>query len=306
MSNYVVSISREFGSGGRLIGKKLAASLGIPCYDRTLIQKTAEKSGLSPDFIARAEERARSRFHLNIAPIGIGVPTFTHQGIPVSHQAFFAQADVIRELAAEGPCVIVGRCSDYILGEDPACIKVFIHADMASRIDRCVAEYHIPSDNMESRIIQMDRYLPRDITARAKQEALAFPPDGTAPKSTGLPNLDRRPKASPEFRRGDRWKLKALGRDGVSIQRETIDLRYVEQLTDSEQTAALGYCVLYAQRHLLDGKKTLRQVVDELDRLIQQRTLAGLCEGQSGIPFLARPRRQEIFACFNRYRGLNL
>ena len=68
MSNYVVSISREFGSGGRLIGKKLAASLGIPCYDRTLIQKTAEKSGLSPDFIARAEERARSRFHLNIAP----------------------------------------------------------------------------------------------------------------------------------------------------------------------------------------------------------------------------------------------
>ena len=140
MSNYVVSISREFGSGGRLIGKKLAASLGIPCYDRTLIQKTAEKSGLSPDFIAR-----------------IGVPTFTHQGIPVSHQAFFAQADVIRELAAEGPCVIVGRCSDYILGEDPACIKVFIHADMASRIDRCVAEYHIPSDNMESRIIQMDR-----------------------------------------------------------------------------------------------------------------------------------------------------
>ena len=105
MSNYVVSISREFGSGGRLIGKKLAASLGIPCYDRTLIQKTAEKSGLSPDFIARAEERARSRFHLNIAPIGIGVPTFTHQGIPVSHQAFFAQADVIRELAAEGPCV---------------------------------------------------------------------------------------------------------------------------------------------------------------------------------------------------------
>lgn len=103
MSNYVVSISREFGSGGRLIGKKLAASLGIPCYDRTLIQKTAEKSGLSPDFIARAEERARSRFHLNIAPIGIGVPTFTHQGIPVSHQAFFAQADVIGSWRRRGP-----------------------------------------------------------------------------------------------------------------------------------------------------------------------------------------------------------
>lgn len=157
MSNYVISISREFGSGGRLIGKKLAAKLGIPCYDRTIIQKTAEKSGLSPDFIARAEERARSRFHLTIAPIGIGSPSFANQGIPVSHQAFFAQADVIRELADEGSCVIVGRCSDYVLGERPECVKVFIHADMPSRVARCVEEYHIPADRMEERITQMDR-----------------------------------------------------------------------------------------------------------------------------------------------------
>ena len=81
MSNYVISISREFGSGGRLIGKRLAAVLGIPCYDRTIIQKTSEKSGLSPDFIARAEERARSRFHLSIAPVGIGTPALAHQGV---------------------------------------------------------------------------------------------------------------------------------------------------------------------------------------------------------------------------------
>lgn len=157
MSNYVISISREFGSGGRLIGKRLAARLGIPCYDRTIIQKTAEKSGLSPDFIARAEERARSRFHLSIAPIGIGSPTFTHHGVPVSYQAFFAQSEVIRELADEGPCVIVGRCSDYILGERPECLKIFIHADMASRVARCVEEYHIPADGMERRVNQMDR-----------------------------------------------------------------------------------------------------------------------------------------------------
>ena len=82
MSKYVISISREFGSGGRLIGKQLAARLGIPCYDRTIIQKTSEKSGLSPDFIARAEERARSRFHLSVTPIGIGTPAFAHQGVP--------------------------------------------------------------------------------------------------------------------------------------------------------------------------------------------------------------------------------
>jgi cytidylate kinase len=153
----VISISREFGSGGRLIGKRLAAKLDIPCYDRTLIQKTAEKSGLSPDFIARAEERARSRFHLTIAPIGIGLPSYAHQGVPVSHQAFFAQADVIRELADQGSCVIVGRCSDYVLGERPECLKVFIHADMKSRVERCVSEYHIPTPRMEERIVQMDR-----------------------------------------------------------------------------------------------------------------------------------------------------
>ena len=138
MSNYVISISREFGSGGRLIGKQLAARLGIPCYDRTLILKTAEKSGLSPDFIARAEERARSRFHMSIAPIGIGAPTMSSHGIPVSHQAFFAQSDVIRELADQGPCVIVGRCSDYVLGDRENCLKVFIHADLPSRVRRCV------------------------------------------------------------------------------------------------------------------------------------------------------------------------
>ena len=156
MSNYVVSISREFGSGGRLIGKKLAASLGIPCYDRTLIQKTAEKSGLSPDFIARAEERARSRFHLNIAPIGIGVPTFTHQGIPVSHQAFFAQADVIRELAAEGPCVIVGRCADYILKDRDDCLHTFIHASMEFRADRIVRLYGESEQSPEKRLTDKD------------------------------------------------------------------------------------------------------------------------------------------------------
>ena len=156
MSNYVISISREFGSGGRLIGKRLAARLGIPCYDRTLIQKTSEKSGLSPDFIARAEERARSRFHLNIAPIGIGVPTFTHQGIPVSHQAFFAQADVIRELAAEGPCVIVGRCAGWVLREQPHVLNVFIHADRQERLRRAVEEYGIPQDQAASVLHRFD------------------------------------------------------------------------------------------------------------------------------------------------------
>ena len=157
MSNYIISISREYGSGGRLIGKRLASQLGIPCYDRTIIQKTAEKSGLSPEFIARAEERARSFFHLSVTPIGAGIPAFTLQGVPVSHQAFFAQSEVIRELADEGPCVIVGRCSDYVLGDRPGCLKVFLWADLDSRVRRCLDEYHLPPAGVEQRIRQTDR-----------------------------------------------------------------------------------------------------------------------------------------------------
>lgn len=154
-------------------------------------------------------------------------------------------------------------------------------------------------------VIQMDRYEPRDITALAKGEAQAFPIRGTPLEPARTPAFDRRPKASPDLC-GERVKLKTLGRDGVSINHETIDLRYVEQLCDSEQTAALGYCLLYAQKHLLDSKRTLRQVVEALEELMDQKGLAALCEGRPGAAFLARPRRQEIFACFDRYRGLKL
>ena len=157
MSNYVISISREFGSGGRMIGKQLAARLGIPCYDRTLIQKTAEKSGLSSEFIARAEERARSRIHLPLASLGTGVAAYTQQGVPVSLQAFFAQSEVIRELADEGPCVIVGRCADYILREREDCLKVFVHADMKFRADRIVRVYGEREKSPEARLKEKDK-----------------------------------------------------------------------------------------------------------------------------------------------------
>lgn len=100
--------------------------------------------------------------------------------------------------------------------------------------------------------------------------------------------------------------MKTMGREAVMINKETIDLRYVEQITDSEQVTALGYCMRYAQRHILDGRKDLRQVVDELERVMQKGSLAALCENASGVSCVAMPRRQEIFACFNRYRGLKI
>ena len=155
-------------------------------------------------------------------------------------------------------------------------------------------------------IIQMDRYLPRDITALAKQEAKAFPSQISPLPPAAPPQFNRRPQSSPEFRSGERVKLKTLGRDGISINKETIDLRCVEQLADSEQTAALGRCLIYAQTYLLDGTKDLRQIVQELDALMDRQGLDALCSGRSGVDFLARPRTQEIFACLNRYRGLRM
>lgn len=157
-------------------------------------------------------------------------------------------------------------------------------------------------------ILQMDRYTPKDITAFAKQEAkaLSFDNTGAPPTPAPVPEFLRRPRPSPEFSRGERIKLKVSGREVISINRESIDLRYVEQLCDSEQLTALGYCMIYAQRHLLDGKHTLQQIAAELSRLMELKGLSALCEACSGIPFLARPRAQEIFACLNRCRSLRL
>ena len=100
--------------------------------------------------------------------------------------------------------------------------------------------------------------------------------------------------------------MKTMGKEAVQINRETIDLRYVEQIVDSEQVSALGYCVRYAQKHLLDGRKSLQKTAEELEQKIRRDGLAALCENSSNIANLALPRKQEIHACLNRCRGLKL
>ncbi len=155
-------------------------------------------------------------------------------------------------------------------------------------------------------IIQMDRYVPKDITEYAKKEAESYPvitgPEVPAEK----PDFRRCPQPSPAFKGNDRIKMKTLSREGVMINKETIDLRYVEQIADSEQVTALGYCMRYAQKHILNGRKDLRQVVEELEQVMEKGTLSALCESSSSVSCMAMPRKQEIFACFNRYRGLRL
>lgn len=155
-------------------------------------------------------------------------------------------------------------------------------------------------------IIQMDRYVPKDITCYAKEEAKHFGFHSEPAEQATIPTFERIPEKSKQFMNNERIKIKTLSRDGVVINRETIDLRYVEQISDSEQVTALGYCVKFAQKNIIDGKKTMRQIVDELESFIEKKSLAQICESRTSVASMAKPRRQEIFACFNRYRSLDL
>lgn len=101
-------------------------------------------------------------------------------------------------------------------------------------------------------------------------------------------------------------KIKAMGKDGIQMNRETIELRYVEQIVDAEQTNVLGYLVKYAEQNLFDGKKTIQQVVDAMEQKMERDGLASIAESSYLTANFAMPRKQEIFACLNRYRGLRL
>ncbi len=158
MENYVIAISREFGSGGRHVGEKLGLELGIPFYSRDIIEQAASKSGLSVDFIEQMEERASNSFLFNLVSATYTSPSLMAQyDIPVSHKAFFAQAAAIQEMAEKSSCVIVGRCADYILRDHPNCIKVFIYADRADRIERLKTEYSYTAKDVDQRLTKLDK-----------------------------------------------------------------------------------------------------------------------------------------------------
>ena len=155
-------------------------------------------------------------------------------------------------------------------------------------------------------IIQMNRYEPVEITEFAKEQAKQFPLPEQELKVAESPDFDRRVRADKMIKEDNRLKIKTMGRDGISINRETIDVRYVEQLADSEQLATLGYLLKYANCHLFDGKKTLQEVIDALCVVMEEKGMAAICESSYLPCGLAKPRRQEIFACINRYRRLGL
>lgn len=146
----VVTISRQHGSGGREIGRKLAEQLGIPFYGYELIERAAQSSPIDRSFFENAETSGSNSLLRHLSD---GV----QQNLSVEDQAFLHQAQIIRQVASEGPCVIVGRCADYVLKERPHVVKAFIHADMDSRIHRIVHIYHEADEEALEQIKKTDR-----------------------------------------------------------------------------------------------------------------------------------------------------
>lgn len=153
-------------------------------------------------------------------------------------------------------------------------------------------------------IIQMENYRPKDITETAKTAAKDFPAVSIPKEEPHFPDFVRCFSPNKRLLAERRTKIKIFGKDSVSINKETIDLRYVEQLADSEQTASLGYAFLYAQLHLMDGKKTLQKVADEIMEQIRRHGLNSISGSSYPRTGLAMPRKQEILACINRFRKL--
>ena len=144
----LVTISREYGSGGRYVGQMLADQLGVPCYDKELILALAKKTGLSAEYIERTEEKrgALSDLHAGY-----------YAGPNQEDDLFIQEAQIIEELAGQGPCVIIGRCADYILEGKEHLLKIFIYSTMANKVKRATTYYGLSPERAEKEIKRIDR-----------------------------------------------------------------------------------------------------------------------------------------------------
>ncbi|MBQ8555078.1 MAG: cytidylate kinase-like family protein [Clostridia bacterium] len=158
-TNYVITIGRQFGSGGRYVGRLLAEKLGVPFYDKELLSEASKQSGICEEIFEDHDEKpTRSLlFSLVTGMQTHGDASSFYMDMPLNHKIFMAQFDAIRKIAGDGPCVIVGRCADYVLREDPNAVSVFIKADMKSKIERAVKYYGVEEGKAEDRIRKADK-----------------------------------------------------------------------------------------------------------------------------------------------------
>lgn len=155
---YVITIGRQLGSGGREIGQKLSARLGIAFYDKELIRIASQESGLKEEFFERVDEQK----HFSLFPGILGLRTamtddFFSNYYLSNESLFRIQSDVMRRLAGEGPCIFVGRCADYVMKDERNCLNIFINADMADRIRRISLSHRISDSKARDLIERTDK-----------------------------------------------------------------------------------------------------------------------------------------------------
>ena len=154
----IITIGREYGSAGHSIGKILADELGIPYYDKELLERAAKDSGLCKELFENHDEKPTNSFLYSLVmdtySFGYGS---TMVDMPLNQKVFLAQFDSIKKLAQDGPCVIVGRCADYALEEYPNVLSVFIRADMKDRIRRIAKLYDLTDAKAKDKIIKIDK-----------------------------------------------------------------------------------------------------------------------------------------------------
>ena len=159
MDRYVVTIGRQFGSGGRSIGEKLAAKLGVNFYDKELISLAAKESGMSPEVFQGVDEKAANSllYSLSMGMYSFGSGFSAMGDLPVNDKLYLLQHKIIKEIADRENCVIVGRCADYVLRDNPNCVNIFVYANMAFRKEQSIKKHGIDAQHAEHIITKTDK-----------------------------------------------------------------------------------------------------------------------------------------------------
>lgn len=157
-SEAIITIGRQTGSGGIVIGKKLAEKLNVPFYDRELLTRAAKESGMNEKIFENHDEQPSKSllYSLAMGSYGIGIPS-SYQDMPLDQKVFLAQFDTIRKIGKEGPCVIVGRCADYALEEYPSVLSVFILGNEEDKVNRIMEANHLTREKAKDFIRRSDK-----------------------------------------------------------------------------------------------------------------------------------------------------
>ncbi len=152
----VITIGRQFGSGGREIGYIVAEKLGIKLYDQEMLDRAAKDSGICQELFEAHDEKPTNSFLYSLVmdTYSLGYSSVgNYTDMPINHKVFLAQFNAIKKIAAEGPCILIGRCADYALEDNPNLLRLFIHADLDARIRRIARKYDL-SDAKAKEMIQ--------------------------------------------------------------------------------------------------------------------------------------------------------